>query len=80
MCNGLYRFQKHFHTFVTGPYRVFHARATEIECFPPEVLEWVTKQTQGRGELTVSHGEAFCHPCLSVWKSKTAGDVMVKRY
>ena len=73
-------FRQHFDTFVGGPYRVFHARATEIDDFPPEVMEWVSEQAQARAELTVSYGPAFCHPCISVRKSGAEGEIMVKRY
>jgi len=73
--------QKDFNEFADGPYRVFHARATEIDNFPSEVVAWVTGEAQKRTGLNVYCGDAFCHPCISIRKSpEVVGEIMVKCY
>ena len=74
------RVQKDFNEFAEGHYRVFHARATEIEDFPQEVVAWLREEAQKRTDWSVYCGDAFCHPCVSIRKSLEVGDVMVKRY
>ena len=73
------RVQKDFNEFAEGPYRVYHARATEIEKFPSTVVAWIREEAQRTG-LDVHCGDAFCHPCISIRKSLAVGDVMVKCY
>jgi hypothetical protein len=78
-CDAIRRVQKDFNEFAEGPYRVYHARATEIENFPSTVVAWIREEAERTG-LDVHCGYAFCHPCISIRKSLAVGDVMVKCY
>jgi len=73
--------QTDFNEFAEGPYHVFHARATEIKDFSQGIVGWLTEEAQ-KHSWDVCCGDAFCHPCISIRKSKRReGDMtMVKRY